>query len=390
MPDDMDAASRAAGKIDLDALTRTGPGTLGGRYLRRFWQPIWIGEELKPGEAYTVTVMSEELTLYRGQSGAPFVVAGRCAHRSSKLSVGVVDGDCIACLYHGWKYDGTGQCVAQPAEGNENFTRKVKIKSYPTREFLGLIFVYMGEGEPPALPHLPDFEEEIGFLHWAAYRRPCNFFQNVENAVDEAHVNFTHHDTYDVLNFDIPVISAVETDYGMIQYAKRNNGITREQLLLMPNIMVAFDARAAGSGEWSFRAGWRVPIDDHAHANFSVYRSNYSLERQKETQERDRKRAEIMKKLRPDWEVTEDILANRLRLSDPEVKSRPDYFTLQDHVAQCSQGTIVDRGQEWLGRTDSAIILLRKLWMRDLSALAAGQPPHAWRYPDRLPRVSGV
>ena len=385
MPDNMGAAPQSAKKLDLDALTRTGPGASGGRYMRKFCQPIWIGEELKPGEAYSVTVMSEELTLYRGQSGVPCVVAGRCAHRSSKLSVGVVDGDCIACLYHGWKYDGTGQCVSQPADGNKNFTRKVRITSYPAREFLGLIFVYMGEGEPPASPHLPDFEEDIGFLHWAAYRRSCNFFQNIENAVDEAHVNFTHHDTYDVLNFDIPVISAVETDYGLIQYARRNNGITR-----VPNIMVAFDARAAGSDEWSFRAGWRVPIDDNSHANFSVYRSNYSPERQEQTRARDRKRAELMKNLRPDAEVTEDILANRLRLSDPEVKARPDYFTLQDHVAQCSQGTIVDRNQEWLGRSDSAIILLRKLWMRDLNAIATGQAPHAWRYPDRLPRVSGV
>ena len=304
MPDVIETAPQAAGKVDVDALTRTGPGTLGGRYMRMFWQPIWIAEELKPGEAYAVTVMSEELTLYRGASGTPFVVAGRCAHRSSMLSVGVVDGDCIACLYHGWKYDGTGQCVAQPAEGNENFARKVRVKSYPAREFLGLIFVYMGEGEPPPLPHLPDFTQDVGFLHWAAYRRPCNFFQNLENAVDEAHVAFTHHDTYDVLNFDIPVISGVETGYGLIQYAKRNNGITREQLLLMPNMMVAFDARAAGTDEWSFRAGWRVPVDDMLHANFSVYRSNYSPERQKETQERDRKRAEAMKKLRPDWEIT--------------------------------------------------------------------------------------
>src|SRR5713226_7171098 len=108
--------------------------------------------------------MSEDFTLYRGQSGTPHLVAFRCAHRGTQLSTGWVEGDCIRCFYHGWKYDGAGQCVEQPAE-DSSFPPKVKIVSYPTEEYLGLIFAYLGDAEhgdtgafrPPPLPRYPDF-----------------------------------------------------------------------------------------------------------------------------------------------------------------------------------------------------------------------------------------
>src|SRR5919202_5128287 len=93
----------------------TGPGTLAGRFMRRFWQPVYLARELAPGYAKPIKIMSEEFTLYRGEDGAPHVVAFRCAHRGTQLSTGWVEGDCIRCFYHGWKYDGSGQCVEMPA-----------------------------------------------------------------------------------------------------------------------------------------------------------------------------------------------------------------------------------------------------------------------------------
>ncbi len=127
----------------LDELACTGPGTLAGRYLRRFWQPVYHAFDLPPGHAKPVRIMSEDFTLYRGEGGAPHLVAFRCAHRGTQLSTGWVEGDCIRCFYHGWKYDQTGQCVEMPAE-DPSFPPKVKIASYPTREYLGLLWAYLG------------------------------------------------------------------------------------------------------------------------------------------------------------------------------------------------------------------------------------------------------
>src|SRR5229473_2369209 len=152
---------------DFRDFARTGPGTLAGRYLRRFWQPIQRAEDLPRGHAKPIRIMSEDFTLYRGEAGTPHLVDFRCAHRGTQLSTGWVEGDCIRCFYHGWKYDGAGQCVEQPAE-DAGFASKVRIASYPTEEYLGLIFVCLGDAErddtgafrPPPLPRFPELEDE--------------------------------------------------------------------------------------------------------------------------------------------------------------------------------------------------------------------------------------
>ncbi|MBM2812566.1 MAG: hypothetical protein HW416_3325, partial [Chloroflexi bacterium] len=139
-------------------IVHTGPGTLAGRYMRTFWQPVWRAQDLPVGDAVPVKIMGERFTLYRGESGAPYATAFRCAHRGTQLSSGWVEGDCIRCPYHGWKYDETGQCVEQPGEESSGSTH-VRIRTYPAREYLGLIFVYMGEGVAPPLPRYVEFEQ---------------------------------------------------------------------------------------------------------------------------------------------------------------------------------------------------------------------------------------
>src|SRR5438874_261224 len=133
----------------------TGPGTLAGRYLRTFWQPIYRAQDLAAGRAVPIQIMSERFTLYRGETGRAYLVDFRCAHRGTQLSVGWVEDDCIRCRYHGWTYDASGQCVEQPGE-DPRFAAKVCLRSYPTREYAGLIFAYLGEGEPPPFQPYPN------------------------------------------------------------------------------------------------------------------------------------------------------------------------------------------------------------------------------------------
>jgi 5,5'-dehydrodivanillate O-demethylase len=103
--DTADGAGGIPGELDV---VHTGPGTLAGRYLRGFWQPVAVAADLAPGTAQAVRVLGEEFALYRGQGGTPFLVDQRCAHRGAQLSVGWVEDDCLRCFYHGWKYDSSG------------------------------------------------------------------------------------------------------------------------------------------------------------------------------------------------------------------------------------------------------------------------------------------
>jgi nitrite reductase/ring-hydroxylating ferredoxin subunit len=97
---------------------KTGPGTLGGIYLRQFWHPIALSTDLAPGRVMPVRVLSEDFTLYRGEDGAPHLTVHRCPHRGTQLSVGSVEGDAIRCHYHGWKFGADGVCIERPAEPN--------------------------------------------------------------------------------------------------------------------------------------------------------------------------------------------------------------------------------------------------------------------------------
>ena len=178
-------------RLATSDFVHAGPDLPAGRYLRTFWQPIFHSADLLPGRPIPLRIMSDLFTLYRGTSGQTFLIDHRCPHRGAQLSAGWVEGDELRCFYHGWKFAGDGRCVEQPAEDNATCDR-VKIRSFPTQEYLGLVFAFLGEGEPPPLPRYPDFERFDGFIEVNAYFRECNFFQNLENSLDMSHVGFVH------------------------------------------------------------------------------------------------------------------------------------------------------------------------------------------------------
>src|SRR5262249_1604917 len=227
----------------------------------RFWQPVARAQDLPAGHAKPVRLVGEDFTLYRGEDGVAHAVAFRCAHRGTQLSTGWVEGDCIRCFYHGWKYDGSGQCVEQPAE-DAGFASKVRIKSYPVQEYLGLIFVYIGDGDAPPLPRFPEFET-AGVLYNSGYVRACNYFQNLENGADEAHVAFVHRASdlrWQGPNGDIPPLTTEETAYGLVYRAARANGVVRPPHVLMPNTLrIRIPPGDPAETAWREHITWRVP-----------------------------------------------------------------------------------------------------------------------------------
>src|SRR5665213_537052 len=76
-----------------------GPQSLAGRFLRQFWQPVFLSSKLARGRAVPLHILDEDFTLFRGESGAVGLIAPRCAHRGLPLSLGRVEGDRLSCLY---------------------------------------------------------------------------------------------------------------------------------------------------------------------------------------------------------------------------------------------------------------------------------------------------
>ena len=382
----MTTNSEIAAEIDF---VHTGPGMVAGKFLRRFWQPVLVSAQLPTGYALPIRIMGEDFTLYRGASGAAYVVDFRCAHRGTQLSVGWVEEDCLRCFYHGWKYDSGGQCVEQPAE-DAGFAAKVKIRSCPTHEFLGLIFAYFGDGDAPPFPDYPELSEE-GEIDAASYMRHCNYFGTLENGIDQVHVPFTHSRsgfTKFGLNWDIPAITAEETDYGIAMYGTRKDGKARINHYLMPNILYIKGSPESAREGWREAFAWRVPVDDTSHRSFNIALIHVTGDAAQRFRERQRRQEEIVANLPSSNEMAARVLAGEISVHD--IEERPDIVNIQDHVAQEGQGAIADRVNERLGRSDVAIILLRQIWQRELAALAAGKPLKQWTRPEKLVATSGV
>jgi len=372
-------------RIRYQDLLRTGPGTLAGRYLRMFWQPVFRSEDLKPGRAKPIRIMSEDFTLFRGETGAAHVVANRCAHRGSQLSTGTVEGDAIRCLYHGWTYDSNGQCIDQPAEPKP-FCDRIRIKSYPTEEYLGMVFTYLGEDEPPPLPRYPEFERPEYLLFMSVSTWRSNYFTQLENSLDYAHGTFVHKQW----QWGIPTITAQEVDGGVEVHVE---GATEEPdygYFSMPNAHEYATPPQVwwGTGARSFARGWRVPVDDYHHLRLDpeiVPLTGDAARHYVETRAADEARRQ-----RDPVEIAESILAGDESLSDilkdPWALPAYDLINIEDHVALAGLGPIADEPpKERLGRTDSGVTLIRKRWRRELQALREGRPvKREWPRPAQL------
>ena len=363
-----------------------GPDTPAGRLLRSFWQPVYAAERLGPGKAVPLRILGEDFTLFRGESGTPHIVGATCAHRGLALSVGRIEGDCISCFYHGWKFDGDGQCVEQPAE-TKGFAERVKIPGYPTREYLGLIFAYFGGGEAPEFPQLDAFEGE-GFIENRVSRREWGFFAQLENSVDEAHFNFTHRESKftDIgLNDKIPEIIGKETEYGIERIGKRGDQL-RKSYILMPNCMyslIYYNGKA-----WTEHLSWRVPVDDTTHISFIADFIHMTGAEAEACRKQIAEKNSETKTLEPAIAVIERILAGELHID--EVEDRPDIVLIQDGVAMIGQGARRDLSADLLGASDRLVVLLRKLWTREMAAIEAGEAIKQWRIPRDLVPTKGL
>jgi len=370
---------------NYDKIVRTGPGTIAGRYMRSFWQPVARTEDIPAGRAKPLRVMSEDFTLYRGESGAPRVLAPTCAHRGTLLSTGWVEGDALRCFYHGWKYGPDGRCIEAPAE-REGFCKTVSIRSYPTCEYLGLIFTYLGEGEAPPFPRYRDLEAD-GIRETSSYRRDCNFFNNLENQCDPVHVAFAHRTSAFTEGglIGVPQVSAAETDWGLALRAQRPGGGVRVTQFGMPSMIHIKSSPTGPDGNWSDMVAWRVPIDDLCHNSFNIHLHHLTGAAAE--------RYRVPKAAAPSAHRPVAELGAAVRRGDihiEELKDHPDIVSIQDDVAQLGQGIIADRENEYLGRSDVGIILLRKIWLRELDALAAGKPTKAWHWSTGLDATVGV
>jgi len=178
---------------DSTDLTRVGPGTLMGGFMRQYWLPALMSSELEPdGDPLRLLLLGEKLVAFRDSAGRVGIMDHRCPHRCASLFLGRNEDGGIRCVYHGWKFDVQGRCTEMPnVPPSQDFKHKVRARAYPTAERNGLVWVYMGaRAEPPPLPQI-EANLIAGGEIWCL-QRECNWLQALEGDIDTSHVGFLH------------------------------------------------------------------------------------------------------------------------------------------------------------------------------------------------------
>jgi phenylpropionate dioxygenase-like ring-hydroxylating dioxygenase large terminal subunit len=154
--------------------------------LRNFWWPAAQAKKIgtKP---VAIKLLGEELAFFR-QAGKVYAFHDRCPHRGLPLSCGAVRyPGTLTCAYHGWTYDVSGKLVAALNEGPDSaLPGKVQLRTYPVEERAGIVWVFMGTGQPKPLEE--DVPAEIlasdTIVNTVVDEWPCSWLPTVENLLD--------------------------------------------------------------------------------------------------------------------------------------------------------------------------------------------------------------
>lgn len=175
-------------------LTESGPGTPGGAVLRRYWQPAALTEELDGDRPMVpVELLGEQLVLFRDEHGEYGLLERACPHRRADLAFGRLEDGGLRCTFHGWLFDATGQCLETPAEPDgSTFCTRVQARSYPVVERNGIVWAWMGTGQPPDMPGLDALTAPAGQVFAFKGMWDCNWLQAHEVGIDPSHASFLH------------------------------------------------------------------------------------------------------------------------------------------------------------------------------------------------------
>ncbi|MEO0852909.1 MAG: aromatic ring-hydroxylating dioxygenase subunit alpha [Cyanobacteria bacterium J06648_11] len=143
------------------------------------WYAVARSSELTDSPL-SIELWHQAIVLYRDSGKQVRALEDRCPHRHVKLHHGSVVGDNLQCAYHGWCFDGAGQCSQVPYLEAKQKLPTCTIRSYPVQERDGFIWVFPGDRE------LSDRVEPMHLPEWDG----LNFIASVAEIDCEAHFSF--------------------------------------------------------------------------------------------------------------------------------------------------------------------------------------------------------
>lgn len=380
-------------------ITRITQDQPAGKLLRHYWQPAALAVELEGQRPIRpVELLGQHFVLFRDEDGNLGMLDRDCPHRNADLAFGRLEDGGLRCPFHGWLFDVKGRCLQTPAEPKDStLCKRIQQKSYPVIEKSGIIFAYLGEGEPPAFPDLDCFVAPDDYVFAFKGLIDCNWLQALEVGIDPAHASFLHRFFEDdepesaygrqfratsadsnipmtrvLREFDCPDIAVETTDYGLRLITTRTmneeNTHVRVTNVLFPQAFVI-----PLSSEMTITQ-WHVPINDTSCYWYAIFTSFSGPVNKKQMREQ-RLKLYTLPDYRPRVGRTNDYGFDPYEQASKTYTGMGDDINVHDQWAIESQGHIQDRTREHLGQTDKGIIAYRRMLMNAIDRAQRGETP---------------
>ena len=371
-PDDNDLLCLVEGDVPMGAI------------MRQHWIPACMSEEVaeRDGKPVRVRLLGEDLVVFRDTEGRLGAIDEFCRHRGASLAFGRNEDCGLRCLYHGWKFDVNGNVIDMPSEPNagEALKADAKLKSYPTRESGGFVWLWMGaaenvaEFEPPAWASVPGEKISIVKIHTS-----CNWAQVLEGSIDSAHSSSLHSSNMPPAEVDgakatatswprpsndkAPRIRFDKTDYGFRYAAVRTPIIDPEGKDYIRNTLFVapFTVIIPPNDQYKL-AQMLIPMDDGNTMFYWI-----AFHETKGIDQDEWRRfcgAEIGVDIDENFRKIRNL--DNMFLQDREAMKQGDFTGIygipaQDMAMWESMGPIADRTKDYLGVSDGAVAQFRRI-----------------------------
>ena len=380
-----------------DLLCRVEGDASMGQLMRRHWIPVCLAEEVAEADGTPVhaKILGEDLVVFRDTEGNVGVLDEHCPHRRASLAMGRNEEGGLRCLYHGWKVDVKGNVLEMASEpASSGLCSKLKHTAYPTEEWGGFVWAYMGPAdampafEPPAFAPTPETRVSIVKVQVA-----CNWAQILEGAIDSAHSSSLHSTDMPPARVDgakatgtvwprpstdkAPRLQLRETSFGFRYAAIRRpivNSATHDYIRVTL-FQAPFTVHIPPNNMYNLSI-LHVPQDD---CNTYFYFVAWSDTGPGIDQESWRKFCGAQVGVDLDWKYLKFRNRDNNYLQDRKAMKLGDFtgirgIPMQDMAMWETMGRIAERSKERLGASDLAIVEFRRIMVGAVRRFAAGGP----------------
>ena len=290
--------------------------------IRDHWYPAFFSQELDEGETIAEMRLGERI-IFKRAGGRVYGVEDRCAHRGMAFSTKpeCYTENTITCWLHGFTYDvRDGKLVQILTEPGSNAIGKINLRSYPVEEHNGVVFVFIGDMDPP-----PPLKTDVQPKFWNAglkfhplmrHRINANWRISAENGFDAGHI-YAHRgaEIVSAMKIPLPLGTYSPNKEGVVVYDEEGpepKGVVKlqgkdvqvwsaeieGQMVVAANVDPNNPPEGADLDvglympcglevDWFPKPGmihfeWYVPIDEHSHT-YMITQSQYC-----ETEEEER------------------------------------------------------------------------------------------------------